>query len=367
MREHFMKGKIPYLLLSTASILSVSAFFGLVAVIYGISKADVTAPPMLGNGPENLARIEGQRVDPQPFCFLVVGDTKTSNAFENFYNNARLQSVPDFGVIMGDFVAKPEINRHRFFMHEFSEWGMTFPIILVAGNHDMITNNDIVKRRVGDFLDPFSERDFEKTYGPTNFSFTHAGCLFVVLNDVYNDSYIDYATEILSRKDRENLMTFVFMHIPPQSLSPVVQGRGIAREEEFFNLMEEHRVDYVFCGDFHSYFRSDDNHTNYIVTGGGGSNLCGGSEQSFYHVLLLMVDPRARKVDEIIHPIENSVDLGDDVEIVMLCWIFPFFEGHPFVWVAVFTFGTVIAGGLFVFTLIRLLNKKRGPRHSRTH
>jgi hypothetical protein len=314
-----------------------SAGFFLSSVIYGAVMQDTACPPLLGNRPENLGRLEGGAEKARPFSFLVVGDTKTSDTFENFYNNVRLGTDPDFGIIMGDFVPAPEWNRHRFFMHEFSEWGMRFPIILIAGNHDIVTDQDVTTNHVKDLSDPFYPSDFEKTYGPMNFSFTYAGCLFIGLCDVYNASYIDYLRDVLSREAGRSLMTFVIMHIPPQSLSPAVEGRGIEREEEFYDLVEEYRVDYVFSGDFHSYFRSDRGWTKYIITGGGGEDLFGGTKRSFYHVLFMTVDPEARRVDEIIYPIERTADIGDDIEVVLLAQLYPLFETRPLLWAVLFS------------------------------
>jgi hypothetical protein len=322
---------------SLTLLIVLSAAFFLSAVIYGRMNEKVSAPPLLGNKPDNLARLERKAIEPRPFSFLVVGDTGDNVILEHFYNNIHFEASPDFGINLGDFVQAPELNRHRFFMREFAERGMEYPILLIAGNHDIVTDNDIAKGRVSSFADPFYPRDFEEAYGPANFSFTYAGCFFVGLNDVYNGSYIDRAKEILARRPPGSLMTFVFMHIPPQSLSPAVEGRGIEREDEFFRLVEEYRVDYVFLGDFHSYFRADRGHTKYIVTGGGGEDLYGGTKRSFFHVLFMKVDPEARTVDEIIYPIGKSGDIGDDIEILLLARLYPLFEAHPLLWGGLFS------------------------------
>ncbi len=344
-------------LLSGLTHLSYLRHSCLVSILLGISRTDITVPPLLGNRPEVISRLTDGPADARPFSFLVVGDTKSSNTFEHFYEDAALEATPDFGVMLGDFVADPELNRHRFFMEEFAEWGMTFPFFLIAGNHDIVTRHT---RKCDRLTDPFLEQDFERVYGPTNFSFIYRGCLFIGLDDLYGTGYIDYARDVLSRRPQDVLMTFVFMHIPPKSLSPMIRVRIIEGEQDFMDLMEIYKVDYVIMGDFHSYFRGDDKHTKYIITGGGGSPLYEGTTRSFHHLILMVVDTQNKQVDEIIYPINSVFDLGDDLEIVMTCKLYPFFEERPILWATVFSVGTVIFGGLFVFVAARIVRKRRG-------
>ncbi len=318
-------------------LLFLTAGFCLLSFIYGAKSEHTALPPLLGNTPDRLARVGEDTIVGRPFSFLVAGDTRSSDTFEDFMNNMRLEHTPDFGIILGDFVPTSDMSRHRFFIQEFAEWHMRFPILLVAGNHDIFchgTSRD---------LEPFTLNDFEKTYGPVNFFFIHGGCLFICLNDLYNGSYVDYARDVLSRKAAGSLMIFVFTHIPPRSISPIIRTRPIDREKEFIDLLEQYRVDYVFSGDFHSYLRSDYNHVKFIVSGGGGSKLWGGNERSFHHVLFLSVDPAARDVDEIIYPISEVTDIGDDLEIVLICQLYPFFKPHLALWAATFSLVMVVA------------------------
>jgi hypothetical protein len=349
---------VPYALLGAITVILLGMAFLIVSIVDGIPRSDDTVPLLLGNRPEVISHLTDGQGDPQPFSFLVVGDTRTSNTFEHFYESEALDLTPDFGVILGDFIADPELNRHRFFMDEFSEWGMTFPFFLIPGNHDIVTRHT---REPGRLTDPFLQQDFERIYGPTDFSFVYRGCLFIGLNDLYGTGYIDYARNVLSHRPGDIRMTFVLMHVPPLALSPMISSRGVKGEKEFINLMEIYDVDYVIMGDFHSYFRGDRNHTKYIITGGGGGALYEGTTRSFHHVILLMVDPRNRQVDEIVYPIKEVMDLGDDIEIVMMCQVYPFFEGHPIVWVVILCIVTVFLGGLYAFIIVRTIRKRRHP------
>lgn len=354
------KSWVLYAVLSIAIIIFLSAVVAIGSILYGWSWSDTTAPSLLGNRPEVISGLTDGHSEPEPFSFLVVGDTRTSTIFEEFYQETALSIDPDFGVIIGDFVANPELNRHRFFMGELAEWGMRFPVFLIAGNHDVVTKHE---RRLDHMYDPVYVADFERLYGPANFSFSYRGCLFIGLNDAYRIDYLDYLKDVLAARPSGTLMTFVFMHIPPPSLIvDSVQGRQMEGEEEFMRLMDDYDVDFVFSGDFHSYFRTDRGHTRYIVTGGGGSGLSGDAARSFHHALLMKVDPGNDRADETIYSLKPVFDPGDDIEILMICGIYPIFEKHPLVWVALFTLALAASAGLIAFVTARVRRNRRSSR-----
>jgi hypothetical protein len=360
MTTRFAKMRL-YVALAMDTIIFVIAAFTAASILYGWSWSDTTAPRLLGNRPEVISGLVDGQSELKPFSFTVVGDPRSSSAFEEFYQNTPLDAVPDFGVILGDFVAFPAVNRHRFFMGELAEWGMTFPVFLIAGNHDIGRRSDFVsnakrERKLYRLHDPFFKEDFEEIYGPTNFSFIYRGCLFIGLNDVYNTGYLGYLEDVLARRPSDVIITFVFMHIPPRSLSPMVQAREMEGEEEFMRLMDHYTVDYVFAGDFHSYFRADRKHTKYIVTGGGGSHLRGGG-RGFHHALLMTVNPAKDRVDEVIYPIKPVFDPGDSTETIMICVIYPIFEGHRLIWMAVFSLVALVLAARIAVLLARIVRK----------
>jgi hypothetical protein len=358
-----LRNSVLYTVLSFAVIIFLLAVFAVVSILYGRSWSHTAVPALLGNRPEVISGLVDGQTTPQPFSFFVVGDTRSSTVFEELYENTILHMVPDFGVILGDFVAYPDLNRHRFFIGEFSAWKMTFPVFLIAGNHDVVTSHETGFNRL---KDPVYKEDFEKLYGPTNFSFIYRGCLFIGLNDAYRIDYLDYLKDTLAKRPSDVLMTFVFMHIPPPSLiEKLVQGRQMEGETEFMDLMKAYDVDYVFAGDFHSYFRADKGHTNYIITGGGGSNLNRSAAGSFHHALLMTVDPSKDQVYEVISAIKSPLDPGDDIEISMICGIYPVFEGHPLTWVAVFAVAAAVSAGLIVFLVTRIHRGRCNPRRRR--
>jgi hypothetical protein len=352
--------------LATNTIIFLLAVFAVASILYGWSLSDITASPLLGNRPEVISGLVDGQAEPQPFSFLVVGDPRSSAVFEEFYRNSSADIPPDFGVILGDFVAFPAVNRHRFFMGELAGWGMTFPIFLVAGNHDFARPNDLAgnemhERNLHRLYDPFFIEDFERTYGPANFSFVYRGCLFIGLNDVYSTDYLDYLKDVLARRPSDVIITFVFMHIPPRYLSPLIQAREMDGEEKFMRLMDRYNVDYVFTGDFHSYFRADRKHTKYIISGGGGSDLRGGAG-SFHHVLLMTVDPSKDRVDEVIYSIDPKSDPGHYIRTIMICGVYPIFEEYRLIWLVVFSLILAAVGVRIAVLLTQVVGKGRGTR-----
>ncbi len=312
---------ISYSFISLISIFSLVFFIA--SIFYGKTVDDIKPPSLLGNKENNINRINEDEMLPRPFSFLVISDTKTSSMFEAFYNSNSYPTDTDFTIIGGDFVKNPEREYHNFFILEFVEWGLKNPLFLIAGNHDIA-----LEERYKEKVNAFSIDDFKKTYGPLNFYFKYSGCLFIGIDDNCNETYVDYLREVLSTESEGIMMKFVFMHIPPPSLLPVSDFRSLERESEFFDTIDEFKVDYVISSDYHSYLRHRRKETNYIITGGGGAHLYD-NNSSFYHAVLLQVDPESKEVSEFICPLGKTLDFGDDVEILMVARTYPLFKYHP--------------------------------------
>ena len=315
--------KLKLVSLGLLFLFTASLTFLLSSVLYTASKKRIPTPPLLGNSEAIIASLHEDSITPRPFSIFLVGDTQVSGYFERFYTGTDLASEIDFSLILGDFVRKPEDEYHTFFIMEFFEWGLANPILLVPGNHDIAVTDRYLGRE-----NAFTREDFEDTYGPLNVSFMYAGCLCIIVDNIYNTDYISYLQDALSKRPEGTLMTFVFMHVPPQSLSPLVECRGIYAEDEFFSLIDEYDVDYVVCGDFHSYLESEYGDTGFIITGGGGAELDGEDTYSFYHSVVLSIDPQKGQVTERVLPISKKSELTDEIEIFMMCEIYPLFAYH---------------------------------------
>ncbi|MBN1572440.1 MAG: metallophosphoesterase [Deltaproteobacteria bacterium] len=341
-------------LISCGVVLLVSIFslvFFVFSIFYGKSLDNIEPPPLLGNKEDNINRINEEKVLPRNFSFLVVSDTKTSNIFEAFYNSDLYPDEADFTIIGGDFVKDPEWGHHNFFIQEFIEWGLKKPIFLIAGNHD-IALEEKYKEKANAFL----VDDFKKTYGPLDFCFRYSGCLFIGVDNNYNETYLDYLREALSAESDGALIKFVFMHIPPPSMVPVSEFRPLKKEGEFFDIVDEFNVDYVIASDYHSYLRHRRGRTNYIITGGGGANLYD-ENSSFYHAIMFHVDPKNREVAEFIYPLKKSLDFGDDIEIFMVTKTYPYFKYHPPLGFAILALNAAVIG-LLIWGFFSLIGRR---------
>ena len=238
-------------------------------------------PDWLGNSPENVRRLT-ESADPNDIAFYATGDVKEGTlTFEKLLRIAAGER-PDFLVVLGDFVSDPEFARHQLFAHEMEEQHLPFPVFLLPGNHDVHTDGQ------------FRLEHFEQAYGPAQFHFTIGKCLFLFLNNApghYDTTgeYLRFMDRVLSEHAAGAEHVFVFMHVPPAGLSPLVMSRPLHGSEEFLRLARKHRVDCVFTGDHHGYWKGERDGTTYTVCGGGGAHLRG-KHGRFHHAVRVAVE-----------------------------------------------------------------------------
>ena len=250
------------------------------AVITGLIIQNFEIPQNFGNGQENIANV-CKNMDANDFTFIVVGDVKDGTATFEAMLDIIEQEDPAFTVVLGDLVCKATGIAHKLFTFEMSEHCREVPMFIVAGNHDI------------DLEGGFDITDFEKIYGPAQFSFCIGEYLFVFLNDnePYCDSedYIEYLESAILSRQGKIKKTFVFMHVPAIKIDGSLQNSGLSGSERFMELAKEYNIDYVFAGDHHGYIKQHVGNTNYIITGGGGSRLRG-QRGRFYHMMRIGVE-----------------------------------------------------------------------------
>jgi hypothetical protein len=201
-----------------------------------------------------------------------------------------LKTVPSsFMIILGDFVTKPDIGYHRYFLAEMAnEVKLAFPVFLVPGNHDIDYSSSEVRQRER----RVTPEVYESLYGPRNFSFTFNGCLFIICGIDSNDpsGYLNYLRNILSKDGKGKKHIFIFEHHPPRVVGEA-GSFSLPNEEEFFSLLETYKVTTCFCGDYHAYWRGERRGTNLIVSGGGGGRLKNWQPEwgKFHHIMRITV------------------------------------------------------------------------------
>jgi 3',5'-cyclic AMP phosphodiesterase CpdA len=285
---------------------------------------------------------------------LVIGDTSGSEAAETLIEMALKKDRSSFMVILGDFVKKPDIWNHRFFLTEMTaEIKPPFPVFLVAGNHDIDHSNSRIRqdgRRV-------TKDIYESLYGSMNFDFVFNNCLFIIcgVDGQKPSDYLDYLQKTLSEKREGKRQRFVFIHYPPRGLADHIEGSlPIPREEELFNLLEGHKVTVCFFGDYHGYWRGQRKGVNLIVSGGGGRLKQSQPEWGkFHHILKVTVDED--KISEDVITIQGEWGVEDLFEEWVFTNLFPLLGTSRKVYYLIF-------GGVLMFTCYGLFKLIRASR-----
>jgi hypothetical protein len=240
---------------------------------------------LIGNRVSNLNALKEKRF---PFSFLVIGDTHNSNRATTLIERALKGGDSSFMIILGDFVSKPDLWNHRFFLNEIAvEIKPPFPVFLVPGNHDIDYTSKIRPKERS-----VTPEIYESLYGSRNFHFVFNNCLFIICGiDPKNPaSYLNYLRDTLSEKGKGKRYLFIFMHHPPKGIG-MAGSFSLPNEEDFFPLLETYHVTSCFFGDFHGYWRGERKGTNLIVSGGGGAIKSWQPVWGrFHHILRITVD-----------------------------------------------------------------------------
>lgn len=279
---------------------------------------------LLGNRISNLKTLEEKGF---PFSFLVIGDTRGSEIAEILIEMALEKWTATFMIILGDFVRKPDIWNHRFFLTEMTrEISLPFPVLLVSGNHDIDDTGEVIKqtkRRV-------TSEVYESLYGVKDFDFVFNNSLFIICDNNYprnRSSYLSYLRETLSKKRGGKRYIFVFMHVPPSGLAEHISGE--IPDEEFFTLLETYKVTACFFGHYHGYWRGEKTCVDLIVSGGGGGRLKPSSWEAFHHILKVTV--WQDKVSEEIITFNSSLNMEDRFEEWVFTHLSPFLVGREWI------------------------------------
>jgi hypothetical protein len=267
----------------TILFLILASLSGMV-IKYYLDYQNIPSNHLIGNSVSNL---KNSKEDGFPFSFLVIGDTRGSETAETLIEMALEKGNTSFMVILGDFIRKPDIWNHRFFLKEMTtEINLTFPVFLASGNHEIDDTGKEIKqidRRV-------TSEVYELLYGVKNFDFVFNNCLFIICDNASprnRSSYLSYLRGTLSKKGEGKQHIFVFMHCPPRGLAKHISGD--IPDEEFFSLIETYKVTACFFGDYHGYWRGQRKGVNLIVSGEGGGDLEPSRWGAFHHILKVTV------------------------------------------------------------------------------
>lgn len=210
----------------------------------------------------------GSKTPSDSFCFAFLADAhKGWGVFRPIMKEIASEG-DSFAIIGGDIVAQGKEDRYRFFFRQLATVRGIPPLYFAPGNHD-----------VYDKSKNYSLRNFHTYCGPDYYWFSRRNSAFVVLNDaqsiISEDQFRWLEGTLLNLRGRFSHL-FVVMHVPP--FDPR-EGKSYSLPapigKRFMQLMERFRVDYVFSGHLHCYFRKVINGVTYIGSpSAGGTPRC---------------------------------------------------------------------------------------------
>lgn len=225
-----------------------------------------------------------------PFSFVVISDTHNSNIGTDFLKAVKKEGDVSFLIHVGDFVNRPNLWDHRFFLMEMTkEIRPSFPIFLVPGNHDIDYASKINQKG-----ESVTQEIFDSLYGARKFDFIFNNCLFILSEvDPKNPmEYLTYLREVLSKKGNGRKYIFVFIHYSPGRVVRYKGKSSLPNEVEFFNIIESYKVTTCYFGHYHGYQRAKIKGVQMVVLGGGGGRLKSWQSEwgKFHHLLKITVD-----------------------------------------------------------------------------
>ena len=286
--------------------------FIVIAFLSGIIKvqsdyANTPSNNLIGNKPRIVAGLWESGL---PFSFLVIGDSRAKATSERLIKLARAEGEPAFMVMNGDFVWRPGIWNHRFFLTRMlTAVKPSFPVFLVPGNHEISDYGNPNDPGMGNPERQVTSQVYEGFYGPRTLNFVYNNCLFILCdgNSRSPGNYLDYLQDVLAKEAPGRKYIFVFIHYPPKGLDQSIKKACLPNEKKFFSLMEQYKVNYCFFGHHHGYWKGEQNGTNYVICGGGGTRLEPHISEKLHHILRITAEQTGIKEEKITSPAQNNI------------------------------------------------------------
>lgn len=220
------------------------------------------------------------------YSFVVLGDNKSGYNIYKKLISLFMQRQPDFVINTGDLIVHPG-NRDQWATFKSNSKPINVPYFLVVGNHDI---DDKKSEQIW-------KQEADLPGNELYYSWTVRDSLFVVLDscDVNNDKKIVGAQLAwLKRTLNPNKYKhqFVFLHHPLYLTKGAFHyGKSLDKypilRNELQVLFAKKKVDIVFTGHEHAYYKKIVDDVWHITTGGGGARLYG---KTFSHFVIVHVE-----------------------------------------------------------------------------
>jgi len=195
------------------------------------------------------------------FTFAVIGDRAGRPVDGIFEKNLSkiLEKKPDFIIQLGDILVESNDKEYEYVKNLFKN--VYIPIYFVPGNHDLKG-------------DPGGKKFQAFTGRPLYYYFDFENARFIILNNSSGKLGKDqkqWLVDVLKNTDKK--YKFVFMHQPV--ISPGIfflfHKADPIESKELMQIFEKYKVNYVFSGHIHMYYRKIINNVVYIISGIGGA------------------------------------------------------------------------------------------------
>ena len=127
-----------------------------------------------------------------------------------------------------------------------------------------------------------------------------------------------YLEKVLAAERAKVSRVFVFIHYPPMAALRAPKEGLFTHPEQFIELFDRYRVNYVISGHHHRLARTEDKATTYLTSGGGGARLGKddyGQSGLFHHAIVFQINGDSIEEQVLMvaaaGPIETYVEKGE--------------------------------------------------------
>jgi len=230
-----------------------------------------------------LKQIEAKNLQQKNFSFVVMGDNRDGDrVLEQIIKDVNKDKNIQFAINNGDLVPDGYVKEFKYYLKKIKT--SKKPIISIIGNHEIPWYD--------------GEKNYDKTFGKTYFSFTFGNSYFIILDDSNERSLGKEQRQWLIHKLKisQNFQNrFVFMHVPLYDPRYGKYAKGhsikkIKKAKRLNDIFDKYKVTMLFCSHIHAYFRGTWHKTPFIITGGAGAPLYKYKNNAFYHYIKVNVD-----------------------------------------------------------------------------
>jgi predicted phosphohydrolase len=206
--------------------------------------------------------------DVYPYTFVFFGDNQPEKGVTQpdvFIHIIEMINAdnPLFVIGGGDFVADGTPEQFEAFLQVISD--LDSHMFYVCGNHDNSVH-------------------YKKYLGKKVYAFTYKNSMFVILDNSRKVLSQDQLTFLETQLKKGYEHTFVIMHIPPFDPEGT---HAMIHPEEFLEIIQEYKVDYVLCSHIHGFYEEKIGDTVLIISGGAGGPLHRGGH---HHYIVVTVN-----------------------------------------------------------------------------